>query len=158
MKKTITLIILLLIPIVLGDTVTNCIDSNTMQRNVTKNIIIGNNETDIIISEYITCNYGCENNQCQNASLITNTSFLIFFGFSVVMFVMSSITENKLFSLIGGMVLLVLSVYMASEGIVVNDVLLKNLPIRIISAIFILFSIYLMLDFGAWIRGERNED
>ena len=150
-------ILFILIPVSFSNTVTSCLNSNIMQKNVTKQLIIDNNTTNIFVTENITCLYGCANNQCQSASLMTAGMFSILGIISVFLLGLGSYAENKFFVLISSMIILIMGVYVTTEGIIVDGILFKETVIRIIGIIMIMFSIYLIYSFIIEEAGEKED-
>ena len=148
MLKKIMMVILLVIPLCMADTVTTCLNSNTMQRNTTKQLIIDSNVTDIFVNENVTCQYGCSNSQCQEASILNITMFSVIFGGGLIMMLISAWSGNDTFGLIGGLMLMLLGTYLAAQGIVVNSILQKNILVRMIGLALISVGLYTMYSFG----------
>ncbi len=119
---------------------------------LTRNLLVfkdKNGVTDNFTFSYNeTCLYGCHFNQCQDPSFITAQSFTIFFAVFAVLMIVSAITNNKLFSLIAALILLIVSLLIVSEGFVLNQILYRNTTVRIIGIVFIMFSIFLIYSFG----------
>lgn len=158
LKKMIALFLLFLIPIGMSDTIRNCIDTDTMNITKDKKLIVDGNTTTFQVVEEVYCPYGCENNNCKEASVLNMTMFSILFGGSLVMMLISAISGNDTFGLIGALIIMLLGVYLAVEGLVIDDILHKNTLIRMVGLALILIGLYTMYAFGASQFGKKGED
>jgi len=157
LKKMFVLAVLFLIPIGLSDTVTSCLDSDTMEKNVTKILVIDGIVGNVSSFENVTCPYGCANNQCQTASLMTGSMLGLLGVISIFCLGLGSYTDNKFFILMSAMIILIMGVYVTTEGIVIGGILFKETVIRIIGIIMIMFSIYLIYSFILEQAGEKED-
>ncbi len=70
---------------------------------------------------------------------------------------LGSYTDNKFFNLMSAMIILIMGVYVTTEGIVIGGILFKETVIRIIGIIMIMFSIYLIYSFILEQAGEKED-
>ena len=135
-----------------------CLNSTHLYEEIKlEHYIDGSLDSIEIWNKTIECNYGCENNQCQTPSLMTAGMFSILGLISIFLLGLSSYTENKFFALISSMIILIMGVYVTTEGIIVDGILFKETVIRIIGIIMIMFSIYLIYSFIIDEAGEKED-
>jgi len=146
--KMMILLVLLLIPTVLGLTNSVCKDTNTLEVNSTGILWIDGDEIPINKTEDKYCLYGCANNQCQPASLMSGGLFISMGLISAVLLVVGVLSKNKFFALIAGMIILVIGIYITAEGLVVDGILYEETVIRVIGIVLMIFAIFLFYSFA----------
>lgn len=93
------------------------------------------------------CEDGCVNNHCSYSSIMTE----IFFGyvafFSSVLLIVGALNRSKFFSLVAGMMILMMGVYITSEGMMIDGILYEDTIVRAVGLVMIVFSIFLFYSF-----------
>jgi len=118
------------------------------------------NETDWVytINYYNElCDYGCSGGFCEPASIMTGELFTLLGFLSSLLLIVGSINKNKFFSLIAGMMILIIGIYIVSEGMIISEILYEETIIRVIGIILIIFSIFLFYSFILDINDFKNE-
>jgi len=96
LKKIIVLMVLMLIPFGVADTLKSCLDTNTLNVTKDKSLIIDGNITTFQVMEEIYCPYGCINNECiSTKSGMPIEIYVFLFLLSFGLFVLSFLKEPK---------------------------------------------------------------
>jgi len=122
------------------------------------------NETDwTYINFYYSdlCDYGCEDGYCKPASIMSEELFALLGSLFSILLVVGAINKNKFFSFIAGMLILIMGVYITSEGMVIDEILYEDTLIRVVGIVLIMFSIFLfysfIIDVNDTRKGNRGE-
>lgn len=138
---------------------TYCLNSTTLiEETKLYYYIDGALDKEEIWNHTFECLYGCANNRCEEASILSSTFFIVFFSSSLIMMLISAISGNDTFGMIGALIIMLLGVYLAVEGLVVNEILHNNTLTRMIALSLILIGLYTMYAFGASQFGKKGED
>jgi len=136
-----------------------CLNSTTLYEEIKVFHYIGGSLDSTEIWNHTTpCPYGCSDNMCQEASILNTTMFSVFIGSSLVLMLIAAISGNDAFGLIGALIIMLIGVYLVTQGIVVNDILHKNTLTRMISLALIGIGLYTMYVFGASQFGKSDEN
>ena len=144
------------------ETETSCFDATTLYEEISiKHYVDGVLDSTEIWNKTTPCDYGCVNNQCQPASLMSGGLFISLGFISTVLLIVGVMSKNKFFALIAAMIVLIIGIYITSEGLVVNGLLYEETVIRVIGIVLIMFSIFLFYSFIADVnetrKGNRGE-
>jgi len=135
-----------------------CLNSTLLERSTYMFINDSGVEENLTMTFNITCSYGCSDNHCQEASVLNMTLFSLFFASGLMLMLISSISTNDTFGLVGALIIMLLGVYLAVEGLVIGDILHKNTLTRMVAIAMIMVGLYTMYAFGASQFGKKGED
>ena len=108
-----------------------------------KEAVLYVNETEQKINQTLYCPYGCSNNRCEEGSFINLYIFILIVSISLVLLLVSEFTDNPIYKFIGGLMIMVLSIYLFINGLWINGILYRNMMIKAVSFGLVFLSLYI---------------
>jgi len=140
------LVMLLIQGISLAATSANklCVNNSTLQVNNTYQIKINTENIPVNTSKEIYCYFGCLNDSCNLGSIITLPIWCIMFGtFVIFMFVGFKWNLDPMV-IVSGLLLMLLGIFMISQGVVIDNVLYDNAFSQGMGYTFVATSLYVI--------------
>jgi hypothetical protein len=126
LKKMMFLLVMLLMPLGIAETIKSCSDANTMYIIKDKNLTIDSNTSTFIISEYVDCPAGCANGECKPIQSSMPIEIYIMFSVAGLVFMIFSFFSKEGWGLVIKWITFIIFVMLGVSSFNLNRVYCEN--------------------------------